>query len=169
MFRRLLVAVDGSSSAQGALDEAIDLAQATHGRLTVVTVAPEPLAWSLGASWAPVDAGDLEARVDRACQATLAAAVEAIPAEVPVTTVFKRGAPAPAIIEVAGQDHDLVLMGSRGHGDLHSLMLGSVSRRVLHASPVPVLVVRRSASTDRDDVPSSLAAVETDAARLARA
>ena len=51
MFRELLVAFDGSSHAQRAFAEARDLAQATAGRLTVMTVVPEPSTWALSSGY----------------------------------------------------------------------------------------------------------------------
>lgn len=49
------------------------------------------------------------------------------------------GDPARAILEVAGTD-SLVVVGSRGHGGLAGLLLGSVSRAVLHRAPVAAVV-----------------------------
>jgi nucleotide-binding universal stress UspA family protein len=53
------------------------------------------------------------------------------------------GPPANAILNVADvRQCDLIIVGSRGHGSLASLLLGSVSHRVLSHARVPVMVVR---------------------------
>jgi nucleotide-binding universal stress UspA family protein len=143
MFHRILVAVDSSPHAQRALAEAVDLAQAGHAKLTVMMVISEPSAWVMSGSLGiPISRVALREQTDRACEAVLDAAVEAVPDDLPVTRMLKRGPVGPAIVDEArAGDHDLVVMGSRGRGGLRSLVLGSVSRHVLQASPVPVLIV----------------------------
>jgi nucleotide-binding universal stress UspA family protein len=143
MFRQLLVAFDGSSHAQRALDEAIDLAQANNGRLTVMAVVPKSNRWAASFGYeVPIDRNDVSDQVERDYQTMLDAAVDTVPDDLPVTKVLKHGTAGREIVEEAGaSDHDLIVIGSRGRGEVRSLLLGSVSRRVLHASPVPVLVV----------------------------
>jgi nucleotide-binding universal stress UspA family protein len=55
----------------------------------------------------------------------------------------KVGSAADVIVDVAGKgDFDLLVMGSHGHGALGSLVMGSVTNKVLAHTKLPVLIVR---------------------------
>jgi nucleotide-binding universal stress UspA family protein len=144
MFRNVLVAIDGSPHAERALSEAIDLVQSNGGSLTLVGVAPGLSPWMLspGGMAPPENLGALQEAMTREFRELLEEAAAKVPDGVPVETVVLEGPPAKAIIsQVRKGGHDLVAMGSRGRGELTSMVLGSTSHAVLHASPVPVLVV----------------------------
>ena len=73
-------------------------------------------------------------------------AAELVPPDVPVTTFVDRGHAAARIAhhaEVFGCD--LIVMGSRGRGRTTAALFGSTSQGVLHATCVPVLVLRTRA------------------------
>jgi nucleotide-binding universal stress UspA family protein len=135
-YRNILVALDGSRDAEAALRHAVALARDQHARLTLVTVAPLPgQAIGVGAA-APPDLHDVHEKI-------LRETTEALPADVGVTTRIERGDPAEAILRLAEEGgHDLVVMGSHGHGRVHRALIGSVSERVLRSSQVPVLLMR---------------------------
>jgi nucleotide-binding universal stress UspA family protein len=169
MFRRLLVAYDDSSHAKAALAEAVDLARAIDGSLTIIAVAHEPSLSGMGGEyWAPVNADDLNSEVDQAYQAMLDRAADTVPVNIQVAKILEHGSAGSAIVDEAGKGHDLVVMGSRGHGELYSLLLGSVSHHVLQASPIPVLVVHLTPNPGGRDDRSSPPAVETNSARVER-
>ena len=156
MFTDILVAVDGSQHAERALEEAVDLARLGGGSLTLVTVAPELSGWFPvpGAGLPPpvnptagvplpTDLRELRQDLVKAHRHILEQAQTNVPADVRATARVLDGRPGEAIVrQVRAGQHDLVVMGSRGRGELRSMVLGSVSHQVLHDSPVPVLIAR---------------------------
>ena len=59
-----------------------------------------------------------------------------------VTEIVVPGHPAETICRIAEEDgHDLIVMGSRGLSGIGSFFLGSVSDKVSHHTPCPVLIV----------------------------
>jgi nucleotide-binding universal stress UspA family protein len=136
-YRDILVAYDGSKGAIAALDHAVGLARDQNARLTILSVArPLPGAAALAPAQPAVE--DPRVTVER----ELAEAVARLPQDVGVTTIVAYGTPATCIVQRAREgNHDLIVLGSRGHGRVHDALMGCVSRTVLHASPVPVLVL----------------------------
>lgn len=58
-------------------------------------------------------------------------------------TVIQSGSPAEEIALFAKSEQiDLIVIGSRGLGEIKGILLGSVSDRVAHISPCPVLIVK---------------------------
>lgn len=57
--------------------------------------------------------------------------------------IIERGNPVREILRQSEKQHcDLVIMGSRGHSTLADVMMGSITKRVLRRSKIPVLMVR---------------------------
>jgi nucleotide-binding universal stress UspA family protein len=141
MFHEILVAIDGSSDADQAFTQAVDLADSERARLTLFSavVVPPTVGYS-GVSGEVVANLAREAELDT--EAILRSHAERVPADVSVSTVFSNDPVRPALLkQIEDGRHDLVVMGSRGRGAVRSVLLGSVSHYVLHHSPVPVLIV----------------------------
>ncbi|MGH2929938.1 MAG: universal stress protein [Solirubrobacteraceae bacterium] len=150
LFQRILVAIDGSPHAARALSEAVDLAQRSNATLTVMTVVPDVSAWlfSGGGYTGAIDFEALAQESEHEHQQLLDSAVDALPKDLSVTKLLAHGRPAERILERRGSDrHDLVVMGSRGRGDVRSVLLGSVSHKVLNAGPGAVLIVHAAMDT----------------------
>jgi nucleotide-binding universal stress UspA family protein len=137
MFRNVLVCVDGSPQSDQALSQAIDLASSERSRLTILTAVPRPPYWAC----TPMTAASVEP-LAREAKDALRAAVDRVPADMPLTKILTREPIREALMEqIKTGTYDLVVMGSRGRGALTSSVLGSVSHFALNHSPVPVLIV----------------------------
>jgi nucleotide-binding universal stress UspA family protein len=126
MFRNILVCVDGSAHAERALSEAIDLATAERSRLTILTSIPRPPYWACN----PVTAAGIEPLANDLAdeaKATFNAAVDRVPASIPVTKILTHQPIREALMaRIRSGEHDLVVMGSRGRGALTASLMGSV-------------------------------------------
>jgi nucleotide-binding universal stress UspA family protein len=153
MFRNILVAIDGSPDADQALAQAVDIADAEHSSLTLLSATAGPPV----VAYASVGAAEVIAQSIQDAEAdakqVLDDAVKAVPDNLSVKTVLSSKPARAAIIqELEEGDHDLLIMGSRGRGAVSSVLLGSVSHFVLNHSPIPVLIVHADASSrDRSD------------------
>ena len=127
MFTKILVGYDQSAHARAALTEAVDIARTQNATLTVLAAYSTFLAWP-GVGLGALSQSIYDDLVTAATRLVEAPAAEAI------------------LAEVSEGCYDLIVLGSRGRGDVGSMFLGSVSHRVLHSSRIPVLVV--TARTD---------------------
>jgi len=145
---RVLVAIDGSSQADIAVDLVAGIAWPDATTIRLVE-AVEVSASQLGGPWPSLAVGEtdrLDAEMRSAAEQALAERRPRL--ERPGLTVessILEGRPASAIVhEARAMDAELVVVGSRGHGIIESMLLGSVSAEVVDHAPAPVLVARGS-------------------------
>jgi nucleotide-binding universal stress UspA family protein len=142
VFLNILVAIDGSEHGAAALRTAAQLAREEHARLTVVTAVPPAPAFAQLTAPGVAAVGDAAHLLGEA-GARMVKQIEAVPDDVSVTSIVMAGQPAKVILQRLREGrHDLLVMGTRGHGRVGSALLGSVSQAVLRAAQVPVMVVR---------------------------
>jgi len=142
VFKRIVVAYDGSDQAIKALNTAIELAKAFNSKLDVVEVVDT--AALLGMGFAPIPSDVIAQIYSKAQNDVEQAKKKAQEAGVKdVTSQVLEGDPATSIIEYASKNGaDLIVMGSRGLSTFKRLVLGSVSSKVVQESRIPVLVVK---------------------------
>lgn len=137
MVHKILVATDGSELARAALDFALDLAPRYGARLVLVHAFPH-VSDLLGT---PQYEQLLAARTligEQLLEAARTQVGDAVPAE----TQLIEGPAAPAILRIATDEScDMIVMGSRGHGQIAGMLLGSVSSVVAQRAECPVLIV----------------------------
>ncbi|WP_380165040.1 universal stress protein [Jannaschia sp. R86511] len=135
----VVVGLDGSPAAARVLGTARDEAAALGATLTVVAAVP-PLP-STVADTVRVHEAE-RARADRA-RLRLATMIEAADVDrLPSVDLRVEADTAADVLVRHARGARLLVVGTRGHGALRRLLLGSVSRAVLHHAPCPVLVVR---------------------------
>jgi nucleotide-binding universal stress UspA family protein len=138
-MNRILVAIDDSTGARAAVEQALALALDTGARITFLAVRERPRAM-LGAPYWQVEVSQETARLRPVLEAAVAEA-EGLGLEAEYELL--EGDAAHEIVHLArSRNVDLIVVGSRGYGAIASALLGSVSRRVVGEADRPVLVAK---------------------------
>ncbi|QZA32420.1 universal stress protein [Hydrogenibacillus sp. N12] len=142
MFEKILLPYDGSSHAKKAVELVKKLCAGSESRCRVTVMyvlepyTPPPEAAALDVDWAGV--------AERSGQAIVADAVQALREQGIAADPFVAvGHPAEEIVgEAKRGGYELIVIGRRGLGLFGEIVLGSVSHKVLHLAPCPVLIAQ---------------------------
>ena len=138
MFKNVLIAVDGSDYSNKALACAKDMAETYRATLWLVHVLAHT-SDMLGYN----DFEKLYAKRKHAGQSILDDALASLgESNFEIHQELLEGPEPDAILACAKKNQaDLIIMGTRGMGALKGLLVGSVSRKVIHLATCPVMVV----------------------------
>jgi nucleotide-binding universal stress UspA family protein len=136
---RIVVGVDGSASSTEALRWAARQAELTVARVEAV------MAWAVAPTAFPLTtpipaAYDMGPQVEEELEGIVSQVRHEFPS-VEILSVVREGWAGRALL-VAAEDADLLVVGSRGHGAVMGLLLGSVSEYCVTHAPCPVVVIR---------------------------
>lgn len=170
MFTHILVPLDGSPLAKGALPYALALASAVDAPLTLISVVPPMQMFP--DYYVPYDAATEAAQLAAAGDAldTLARSLRVHGPR--VKTAVAVGDAADQICRYAEENAvDAIVMATHGRGGAFHWAFGSVARKVLTAATVPTLVVRAKEAPMHSEVAATIGSilVPLDGSELAEA
>ncbi len=150
MFTQIVLGVDGSEASERAVAVMADLAAQLRSAVTVVHAVADammimpPVAPTEAMITPPLVTEEAMRELEQAGQEVLARTAERFHrAGVTCTTRLEHGPAAAHIVDIARTTGaDLIVLGSRGHGKLEELLLGSVSDAVVREAHCSVLIVR---------------------------
>ena len=139
MYDKILVAVDQSPVSDRAVLAARDLAQLSHGEVWVLHLREFELGGKAGLLPARETPGEADAEVKASVEALTQAGVKAH--GIVKNTMYGYAA-REIVADAIELDCGVIVMGSRGRGDLAGLVIGSTAHKVIHLTDRPVLIVR---------------------------
>lgn len=147
MYKRILVSIDGSSTSDKGLDEAVKLAIACDATLRLIHIV-DPIPFTVGYEALGRRTGQDIADIENAGQALLdankqralaagAKTVETVLVERTTARISER------IVEQAkAWDAEMIVIGTHGRRGVGRMLLGSDAEQTVRIAPVPVLLVR---------------------------
>jgi nucleotide-binding universal stress UspA family protein len=152
LIKKILVAHDGSKSADRALDFALDLARKYSAEVVIISVfdAPSVSLVAPGIVFAPTSTtrylDELRAFHEKVLSEALKKAKK-VNSALRVTKKLLQGRASEMIVKTAKEvGCDVLVIGSRGLGGIKEFLLGSISHRVADEAPCPVLIVKETAN-----------------------
>jgi nucleotide-binding universal stress UspA family protein len=149
LIRKILVPVDGSDISDKVLDFALDFAGTFDAKITILNVTEPPTMGAVPMEPTTISNDSMVVFVNdlkKFHEGVLAKAIahaKLVKPNSEVSTKLREGDPALEIVAEAKESgFDLVVVGHRGLGRVEELFLGSVSERVAHLAPCPVVIVR---------------------------
>ena len=153
LYKKILVALDGSEPSNNALEHAVTIATKFKAKLIMLAVVQRvmiPIFPDDGFGGVPFsavkDMAQYQDKMREVYQSVLDDAMIQIKKKHPVLmveAVLKEGRPSATITDVAENEGvDLIVMGSRGIGGYTGWILGSTSRRVVDSCTKPVIIVK---------------------------
>jgi nucleotide-binding universal stress UspA family protein len=143
MFKRILVPLDGSQFAEGALTHAQMLAECGGGEVELLRVAVHPSSYVYVSD--PAALADLYDSDRAHCEDYLSKVAGRVreATHVKVTTAVLEGIVADAVLDYAEDTNaDLIVMSTHGRTGMERWLLGSVAEKVVRGAKMPVLLVR---------------------------
>jgi nucleotide-binding universal stress UspA family protein len=148
-YRKILVAVDGSTASAKGLREALRLAKAEGARLFILHVVDEYPAFAAldGMMMAGAPGADLVPALREGGKRVLANAQRlALKHKVKAKAILREMLSGPAAYPIVREARkvgaDLIVLGTHGRRGVRRLVLGSDAEQVVRTAPVPVLLVR---------------------------
>jgi nucleotide-binding universal stress UspA family protein len=167
MFKKVMWATDGSEHADRAMTYAVQVAKRDGAEMHVVHVVEKLISARASGLDAVGNEDEIKAKVEE--QARTVSAENGVSTTIHVVAGLSTRI-ADRIAEVADATGvDLIVVGTRGHAALGSLVLGGVTQRLLHVSHCPVLAVPPTVSAETEGVPeTAVGRVSRDQARRQR-
>jgi nucleotide-binding universal stress UspA family protein len=139
MFTKVIWATDGSKHADRAMTHAVGVAKRDGAELVVVHIGEKLVGARASGLDTFANEGEIRAKIEGQAAALAAEGDLATSVHIVAGVTNRIGDRIAEIAEQVGGD--LIVVGTRGHGTVGALMLGSVTQRLLHVSHVPILAV----------------------------
>lgn len=158
MYQRILVPIDGSTTSNQGLDEAIKLAKLTGASLRVIHVV-DALTFATGSELYGGFASDVIPQMREAGEQIVEKARTRVKEQgVKVDSLLFDSLSTRVSVIVVDQakawDADLIVIGTHGRRGVNRLMLGSDAEQIVRMAPVPVLLVRAPEVKESDVTPA---------------